>query len=375
MSEALEGLELRSRVTAAGELLLSLEPILVGEPAADEVVVRMEASPINPSDLGLLLGPADIASARADGTTDLPTLTLTVPPQRMAALASRVDQSMPVGNEGAGTVIRAGADAIALLGKKVGLLGGGMYTQLRRLPASNCVVLPEGASAADGASMFVNPLTALAMVETMRREGHTALVHTAAASNLGQMLNRVCIADGVDLVNVVRSAEQVELLLGQGASHVVDSTTPDFRTTLSDAVAGTGATLAFDAVGGGKLANTVLHAMESAANRRAQSYSRYGSSSFKQVYIYGSLDVSPTIIDRGFGLSWSVSGFLLTPFLARIGPDAEAALRDRVTRELKTTFASRYSNTISLRAALDPQTVAAYGAKATGRKYLIDPSL
>ena len=369
------GLELRSTVSDAGDLLLSLEQVRAPEPGPDDVVVRVQAAPINPSDMGLLLGPADLATMQARGTGQRPELALTVPPSRRASLSARLNQSMPVGNEGAGIVVKAGANVSALLGRVVGMAGGGMYAQYRTLPASACMVLPEGAAPADGASMFVNPLTALAMVETMRAEGHTALVHSAAASNLGQMLNRICQADGVNLVNIVRNAQQAAILHGIGAKHVVDSTAPDFLAELTDAVASTSATIAFDAVGGGTLANTILHAMEDAANRSATAYSRYGSSTFKQVYIYGMLDVGPTIIDRGFGFSWAVSGFLLTPFLVKIGRDKAASLRERVTRELKTTFASHYTHTISLADALRPEIVAAYAKKATGEKYLIDPSL
>ena len=371
----LTGLELRSTLSDAGDLTLSLEEVAAPEPGPDDVVVRVQASPINPSDLGLLLGPADLATMQARGTARRPVLAMAVPPARIAALTARLNQSLPVGNEGAGTVVKAGARAQALLGRIVGMAGGAMYTQYRTLPASACMVLPEGAAPADGASMFVNPLTALAMVETMRTEGHSALVHSAAASNLGQMLNRICLADGIALVNIVRSGEQAAILHGIGAKHVIDSTASDFHAKLVDAVAATGATIAFDAIGGGTLANTILHAMEDAANRTATAYSRYGSSTFKQVYIYGMLDIGPTTIDRGFGFSWAVSGFLLTPFLAKLAREDMARLRDRVSRELKTTFASHYTRTLSLTDALKPELVAAYAKKATGEKYLIDPSL
>ncbi len=373
---ALAGLELRSTVTGDGVLRLDLEQVTAPEPGPDEVIVRVEASPINPSDLGLLIGPADLSTMRATGTPDRPGLAFTVPQASMPAMSARLGQSMPVGNEGAGTVVRAGANMQPMLGKRVGMLGGAMYTQFRTLPAHGCIALPDGASAADGASMFVNPLTALAMVETMRREGHRALVHTAAASNLGQMLNRICLADGIGLVNVVRSQQQAGILRGIGAAHVIDSSAPDFAARLTDAVAETGATIAFDAVGAGQLPNTILHAMEAAANRQATEYSRYGSSTFKQVYIYGWLGGNePTVIDRNYGFAWAVSGFLLTPFLARIGREAVQALRNRVRDELTTTFASHYTRTISLRDALQPDVVAAYVRKATGEKYLIDPSL
>jgi NADPH:quinone reductase-like Zn-dependent oxidoreductase len=373
-TQPLEGLELRSTVTAAGELRVTLDTVPVQPPGPDEVLVRVEAAPINPSDLALLLGPVDPQTLAEGQEGGRPALTGRIPPARVAALKPRLDQPMPVGNEGAGTVVDAGANARQLIGRKVGMLGGAMFTRYRTLPVRDCIVLPDDASAADGASMFVNPLTAQAMVETMRMEGHRALVHTAAASNLGQMLNRLCLADGVPLVNIVRSAEQAALLRGIGAVHVVDSTSPDFRRELTDAIAETGATIAFDAIGGGRIANQILHAMEAAANRNASSYSRYGSSVHKQVYIYGGLDMGPTELDRGFGFAWSVGGFLLTPFLQKVGPEKVQALKDRVARELKTIFASAYTETIGLAEALRPDTVRRYARKATGEKFLIDPS-
>lgn len=372
---ALTGLWLRTTISDAGELTLDLADLLVPDPGPDDVVVQVQATPINPSDLGLLLGPADLSTMTASGTTERPVLTMRVPQAAMAAVATRLGKSMPVGNEGAGTVVRAGANVQPMLGKLVGVAGGAMYAQYRTLAARDCMVLPEGASAADGASAFVNPLTALAMVDTMRREGHHALVHTAAASNLGQMLNRICIADGVALVNIVRNASQAAILRGIGAVYVVDSSAADFSAALTDAIAATGATIAFDAIGGGTLPSTILHAMEAAATRSATAYSRYGSSTFKQVYIYGWLGQGPTVIDRSIGFSWSVGGFLLTPFLAKIGQEAVLTLRERVRDELRTTFASHYSRIISLRDALRPEIVAAYSKKATGEKYLINPSL
>lgn len=374
MTDSFTGLELRSTVSTGGTLTLRLEPVTLAGPGPDEVIVRVEAAPINPSDLGLLLGPADLSTLKGGGTADRPTLTADIPAARMGAMRPRLDEAMPVGNEGAGTVVAAGANVQGLLGKRVGMMGGAMYAQYRKLPARDCIALPDGTPAAAGASMFVNPLTALAMVETLRIEGHKALVHTAAASNLGQMLNRVCIADGVPLVNIVRSEPQAAILRDIGAKHIVDSSAPDFRAALTDAIAATGATLAFDAIGGGKLANAILHAMEAAANRTATAYSRYGSSTFKQVYIYGALDLGPTELDRGYGFAWSVSGFLLTPFLMKLGMEGVLRLRARVAAELTTTFASRYTATISLAQALDPEVVRAYARKATGEKYLIDPS-
>lgn len=374
MPDPLTGLELRSTVSSDGNLTLALEPVTLTPPGPDEVIVRVEAAPINPSDLGLLLGPADMATLQPGGTVDRPMLTAAIPQTRMGAMKARLDKPMPVGNEGAGTVVQAGENVAGLLGRKVGMIGGAMYAEYRKIAARDCIPLPEGASAADGASMFVNPLTALSMVETLRMEGHKALVHTAAASNLGQMLNRICIADDVPLVNVVRSDAQAAILRDIGAKHIVDSSAPDFREKLTDAIAETGATLAFDAIGGGRLVNAILHAMEAAANRTATEYSRYGSSTFKQVYIYGALDLGPTELDRGYGFAWGVSGFLLTPFLMKLGMEGAMRLRTRVAAELTTTFASHYTATISLTEALDPQMVAAYAKKATGEKYLIDPT-
>lgn len=368
------GLQLRSLVKASGELELSLARVAIPEPAADEVLVRVEGSPINPSDLGLLLGAADMSTAVASGTAEQPVVTAKIPDAFMRAMAGRLDESMPVGNEGAGVVIKAGADVQHLLGKTVAMLGGAMYAEYRCLKAADVLVLPPGATAAEGASCFVNPLTALGMVETMRREGHTALVHTAAASNLGQMLNKICLAEGVGLVNIVRSPEQAAILQAIGAKHVVDSSAPGFMEDLIKALVATGATLAFDAIGGGKLAGQILSGMEAAANQTAKTYSRYGSSVHKQVYIYGGLDTRPTELNRGFGMAWGLGGWLLTPFLMKIGPEAAQKLRERVAAELKTTFASHYSHEVSLAEALNPDIIAAYNRRATGEKYLINPS-
>ena len=375
-SDHTKGLELRSLIKKSGELEVSLLQVDVPEPAADEVVVRVEATPINPSDLGLLFGAADMSSAKASGTAQQPVITAPVPEAAMRAMAGRLDQSMPVGNEGAGVVVKAGSSdaAKALLGKTVAMIGGAIYAHTRTIKARDCRALPAGATAADGASCFVNPLTSLGMVETMRREGHKALVHTAAASNLGQMLNRICIKDGIALVNIVRSAEQAALLRGIGAKYICDSTSSTFMDDLTQALIETGATIAFDAIGGGKLAGQILTCMEIAANRTAKVYSRYGSDVHKQVYIYGGLDTGPTIINRSFGMTWGVGGWLLFPFLQKIGPADGARLRQRVLDELKTTFASHYTRVISLPEALQLASIAIYNKRATGEKFLIDPS-
>ena len=369
-------LQLRSLVRSSGELEVSLHSVPVPEPGADEVLVRIEATPINPSDLGLLFGPADMSTMQVSGTAERPVLSARIPDKFMKAMAARADESMPVGNEGAGTVVKAGSSpaAQALLGKKVAIIGGAMYAQYRSIAASQCLVLPADATAADGASCFVNPLTALGMVETMKREGHSALVHTAAASNLGQMLNRICLKDGIALVNIVRKPEQAALLRELGAKHVCDLTSPKFIDELTDALAETGATIAFDAIGGGKLAGQILSCMETAINRKAKEYSRYGSAVHKQVYLYGGLDPGPTEIVRNFGMAWGIGGWLLIPFLQKIGPAAGKALRERVAAELKTTFASRYTRTVSLAEALSPEAIAVYAQRSTGAKFLIDPS-
>jgi NADPH:quinone reductase-like Zn-dependent oxidoreductase len=376
MSDGKTGLQLRSLIKKSGELEVSLLDVPTPEPGPDEVVVRVEAAPINPSDLGLLIGAADMSTAKASGGKDAPVITAKVPEGAMRAMAGRLDESMPVGNEGAGVVIRTGSSdaAKALMGKTVAMIGGAMYAQYRTLKVRECLPLPEGTTPAEGASCFVNPLTALGMTETMRREGHKALVHTAAASNLGQMLNKICIKDGIALVNIVRSKEQADILHKIGAKYVVDSTAPSFLGDLTNALVETGATIAFDAIGGGKLAGDILNCMEIAINKTAKEYSRYGSNVHKQVYVYGALDVRPIELPRGFGMAWGVGGWLLFPFLMKIGQADGARLRQRVVDELKTTFASHYTKVVSLQEALDPANIAVYAKRATGEKFLINPN-
>jgi NADPH:quinone reductase len=369
-------LQLRSLVGADQKVELFLEAVEIPEPGPGEVVVRVEATPINPSDLGLLLAGADVTAAVSSGPADRPVVTAPLPDAAMRALKARVGVPMPVGNEGAGTVVAAGSSpaAQALLGKSVAVAGGAMYAQYRSVDAALCLELPEGTTAIDGASSFVNPMTALGMVETMRLEGHQALVHTAAASNLGQMLNRLCIEEQVPLVNIVRRHEHEELLRSAGASYVCNSTSPAFMDELTAAVTATSATLAFDAIGGGKLASQILTCMEAAASAKSGSYSRYGSSVHKQVYIYGSLDRGPTELTRNFGLAWGIGGWLLTPFLGRIGLEGIERFKRRVAAGLTTTFASSYTDQVSLAGALQLDAIAAYARQATGSKYLIIPS-
>jgi NADPH:quinone reductase len=372
-----EALQLRSKVRSDQTLELSLATVPVPEPGPNEVLVRIEATPVNPSDLGLLLAGADVTTATSAGTPDRPVVTALIPDAAMRGLGARVGESLPVGNEGAGTVVAAGASDAAqrLLGKKVAIAGGAMYAEYRAVDTAFCLELPPDATAADGASAFVNPMTALGMIETMRMEGHTALVHTAAASNLGQMLNRLCQEDQIPLVNIVRKPEQEELLRAAGAVFVCDSSKPGFMDELTAALIQTGATLGFDATGGGKLTSQILTCMEAAANATATGYSRYGSAVHKQVYIYGSLDKSPTELTRNYGMAWGIGGWLLTPFLGKIGLEGLVRLRERVAAELKTTFASTYAAEVSLPGALALDSLAAYAQQATGQKYLIRPDL
>ncbi len=372
-----EALELRSLVTSGGTLELSLHDVAVPTPGDNEVLVRIEASPINPSDLGLLVASADMSTAIVAGTPERPVVTAPIPEAALGALKARLDQSLPVGNEGAGTVVAAGSSEAAqgLLGKTVAVAGGAMYSQYRAVDASACLVLPAGATARDGASSFVNPMTALGMTETLRREGHSALVHTAAASNLGQMLVKLCQHDGIPLVNIVRKPEQEALLRGLGATYVLNSTSPSFEPDLVQALKATSATLAFDATGGGTLASQILNGMEQAASASASAgeYSRYGSTVHKQVYIYGALDTGPTVLTRGFGMAWGIGGWLLTWFLAGAGSETFGRLRARVADELTTTFASNYTREVSLAGMLEPDAFNEYVKRATGEKFLVTP--
>ncbi|MET0909188.1 MAG: zinc-binding dehydrogenase [Ilumatobacteraceae bacterium] len=369
------GRQIRSLITADGELELSLVDVDVPTPTGDQVLVRIEAAPINPSDLGLLFGGADMTAASASGTPEQPVVTAPIAPPVLAAMAARVGESMAVGNEGGGVVVAAGSspEAQALLGRTVGVLGGSTYSEYRCVHVSQTLALPDGVTSEQGAACFVNPLTALGMIGTMRGEGHTALVHTAAASNLGQMLNRLCLADSIDLVNIVRRDEQAALLREQGAIHVCNSSSDGFLDDLTEALNETGATIAFDAIGGGRIAGQILTAMERSANARATEYSRYGSTTHKQVYIYGGLDRGPTELSRNFGMAWGIGGWLLTPYLMGAGQDEVARMRDRVAAEITTTFASGYTARVDLAGALTLDAIGEYGKQATGTKYLITP--
>lgn len=377
MSLPVTNLKMTSTVSEDGELRMELIEQEITELNSTQVVVRVEAAPINPSDQGVMFGWANMAAATSSGAGKDTVLTAPVPEQGMRVMKARIGQALPVGNEGAGTVVAAGDDAYAqsLVGKTVAVMSGAMYAEYCVVEAQMCLPLHEGNTARDGASSFVNPLTALSMIETMKLEGHTALVHTAAASNLGQMLNRICQADGVKLVNIVRKEEQAQLLKDMGAEYVVNSSSDSFMPDLIDAIHATGATLAFDATGGGMLASNILTAMEGAAARTPGAYSIYGSVKHKQVYLYGGLDTSPTTLTRGYGMAWGVGGWLLPNFLARVGNEVAGRLRKRVADELTTTFASHYTDDISLADALKADVVARYYAKKTGEKFLVCPQL
>lgn len=369
--------EIRSEITSEGKLNLSIATSEISAPGDDEVLLKVEASPINPSDLGLLISfAADIDSISTSGAGDEKVTTMGIHPGLMQSMKPRLDKSMQVGNEGGGVIIDAGKNVKDLIGKTVGVAGGAMYSQYRCLPASSCLVMNEGTTSAEAASSFVNPLTALGFTETMKLENHSALVHTAAASNLGQMLVKICLADDIPLINIVRKQEHVDLLKNLGAKFICNTSDNDFTSNLIDCLVETGATLGFDATGGGnegKLAGQILSAMEVAANKNATEYSRYGSDTYKQVYIYGGLDPSPTILNRSFGLSWGLGGWLLTPFIARVGMEKFQEMRDRVAKEIKTTFASSYTKEVSFEEMLEPEAIKIYAKQATGTKYLVTP--
>ena len=373
----LKSKEIRSEITSEGKLNLSIVTSDVPTPNDDEVLIKVEASPINPSDLGLLISfAADLDSISSQGSGDDTVTTMGIHPGLMQSMKPRIDKSMKVGNEGGGVIVDAGKNAKDLIGKTVGVAGGAMYSQYRCLPAMSCLVMNEGTTSAEAASSFVNPLTALGFTETMKLENHTALVHTAAASNLGQMLVKICLADDIPLVNIVRKEEHVELLKNLGAKYICNTSDENFMKNLIDCLVETGATLGFDATGGGnegKLAGQILSAMEVAANKNATEYSRYGSDTYKQVYIYGGLDPTPTVLNRSFGLSWGLGGWLLTPFIGRVGMEKFQEMRDRVAREITTTFASSYTKEVSLEEMLEPDAIKTYAKQATGTKYLVTP--
>ena len=371
-------LQVVSTASNDGKIELSLQRVPVSAPQGQQVMIRVEAAPINPSDLGPMLGPGDVSLMSVTGEGQGTVASLPVPEGKRSALAPRLGKPMPTGHEGSGVVVATGEDPAArsLLGKVVAATGAGMYAEYRTARATDCLVLPDGTDPVDCSSCFVNPLTVLGMLETAKREGHSAIVNTAAASQLGQMLNRVCLKDGISLVNVVRRPEQAELLRGMGATHVCDTSSPDFMTELTDAVADTGATIGFDATGGGPLAGQLLKAMEAAARRSFGEVKRYGSDVYKQVYLYGGLDPTPTFFSKSdFGASWGIGEWRLTPYLQKIGADVSNALRARVAAEIKTTFKTTYAREIPLIGLLDPEEIRVYSKRSTSAKYLVRPDI
>ncbi|CAH0991733.1 hypothetical protein SIN8267_01847 [Sinobacterium norvegicum] len=368
-------IQLTSTISQDNTLTLALQAIDIPQPGADEVIVRIEAAPLNPSDLGVMFSVADMAKATQSGTETRPVISADIAAKFMPSVKTRVGKATAVGNEGAGTVIAAGSSpaAQALMGKTVAVIGGGTFRQYIAANVRSCLVHTDGTTAKQAASSFVNPLTVLSMVETMRAEGHKAIIHAAAASNLGQMLNRVCIADGIDLINIVRKDEQETLLREMGAKYIVNSSRDSFLADLTAAIIETGATIAFDPIGGGQLTSDILSCMEVAAARDMTEHSIYGSDIFKQVYIYGALDRGPITLNRSFGFAWAVSGFLLFNILGKFSPDTVVAMRQRVADEITTTFASHYTHEVTLAEVLQLRAMAAYGKQATGEKYLITP--
>ena len=369
--------EIRSTVTSDGTVELSIVKVDLPTPADDEVLIEILAAPINPSDLALLTTfGGDLSNISISGSGDDTVASMKVHPAVMRSMKSRLDKPMPAGNEGAGVVVDAGLNVKGLIGKTVGLAGGSMYAQYKCAPAINCLILEDGTTPVEAASSFVNPLTALSFVETMKMENHSAIVHTAAASNLGQMLIKICQSDGIPLVNIVRKNEQVEILKSIGAKYICNTSDPGFMESLINALVETGATLGFDATGGGndgELPGQILTAMEVAANKNSEQYSRYGSETYKQVYIYGGLDQNPTILKRSYGMSWGLGGWLLTPMLGKIGMEKVQAMRVRIAKEIKTTFASKYAGEISFEEMLQPEIINSYAKQSTGNKFLVNP--
>ena len=365
------GKQLLTTLAADGTLTVEIADKTFDEPTGSQILVKVEATPINPSDLGLLFALADTDNAEYSPGK----VVAKMPENATRAMKARHGMAMPAGNECAGTVVAAGDDpaARALLGKRVACVPGTAYATYALADARMAMPLADGVSAEQGASSFVNPMTALGFVETMKLEGFTGLVHAAAASNLGQMLVKICQEDRVPLVNIVRSAEQEKILRDLGATHVLDMTESDFLPKLIDAIAETKAMLGFDPIGGGTLAGQILTAMEAAASRGA-AFSRYGSSEPKKVYIYGALDLGPTILNRAFGLTWELAGWLLTPFMAKFGPEIVGRMRARVLSGLTTTFASHYKAKVGLDEMLRKDAVAEYNARRTGEKYLVTPN-
>lgn len=367
---ATTGKQLFTTLEADGTLTVKLEDVTFADPSGNQVLVRMEAAPINPSDLAILVSGADMENAEYSHGK----FVAKMPAPVNAGSKARHGLKLPAGNEGAGTVIAAGdSDAAkALVGQRVSCVPGNAYSQYCIADAAMCLPLGEH-SAEEGASAFVNPMTALGFVENAKADGQDAILHTVGASNLGQMLTRICKEDGIGLVNIVRKSDQVDLLNNLGAEHVVNSSDEDFMQQLIAAIHATGAFYGFDPVGGGKLVDTAFKAMERVATEQMTEYSRYGSNQMKRMFIYGRLDTSPTILTPSYGFGWTLSGWLLFPFLQSVGRETMGRMRQRVRDNLTTTFASQYKSRVTLEEMLTKDAVLDYRAMRTGEKYLVTP--
>lgn len=364
------GKQLFTTLTADGNLTLEVEEVTFPEPTGNQVLVQMEAAPINPSDLGILTSAADFDNAEYSPGK----VVAKMPEPFLSGQKGRHGQKLVVGNEGAGTVVATGDSdmAKALMGQRVACVPGSAFSQYAIADAMMCLPLGDHDSET-GASSFVNPMTALGFVETAKMEGHDAIVHLAAASNLGQMLNKICLEDGMKLVNIVRKESQVDLLKGLGAEHVLNSSDDDYMAQLRAAISATGAFLGFDPIGGGQNTDHVLKAMEQVAASQMDEFSRYGSNQDKKMYMYGRLDLGPTILTPSYGLQWCVQGWLLTPFLAKAGMETVIKMRTRVQQNLTTTFASSYKSKVNLEEMLTKDAITDYRQMKTGEKYLVTP--
>jgi NADPH:quinone reductase-like Zn-dependent oxidoreductase len=355
---------------ADGKLTVEVVDTEFADPTGNQVLVQMEAAPINPSDLAILTSAADLENAEySDGK-----FIADMPEPFYSAQKGRHGLRMPAGNEGAGTVVAAGEGemAQALMGQRVACVPGNAYSQYCIADAAMCLPLGD-ISSEEGASAFVNPMTALGFVETARMEEQGAIIHTAAASNLGQMLIKICQEDDIPLVNIVRKAEHVDMLSGLGATHIVNSSDDDFSKQLRQAIETTDAYLGFDPIGGGQAVDNCFKAMEQVAVKKMSEFSRYGSDQQKKMYIYGRLDLGPTILTPAYGFGWTLSGWLLTPFLQMAGMETIIRMRQRVLDGLTTTFASSYKRKVSLEEMLTRDAVLDYREMKTGEKYLVTP--
>lgn len=353
---------------ADGKLTVEVVETEFPEPTGNQVLVQMEAAPINPSDLAILTSSADLANAEYSAGK----FVADMPEPFFSAQKGRHGQRLPVGNEGAGVVVAAGEQAQGLLGQRVACVPGNAYSQYCIADAGMCLPLGD-ISSEDGASAFVNPMTALGFVETARMENQGAILHLAAASNLGQMLVKICKEDGLPLVNIVRKQEQVDLLKGLGAEHVVNSSDGDFMEQLRAAIDATDAYCGFDPIGGGSNVDACFKAMEQVAAGKMSEFSRYGSTQQKKMYIYGRLDLGPTMLTPAYGFGWTLSGWLLTPFLQVAGLETMMRMRQRVLDGMTTTFASAYKAKVNLEEMLTREAVMDYRQMKTGEKYLVTP--